>query len=349
MKKLLTLLVALALVLSMGAVASAETTDLSGMKVALCTATATHGFNSELITHAQNEIAKLAEEYGFTYNIVTCADSTAQVNALETLNTEGYDMICVSAVVGDDIVSICQEIIESGTKLFVFSRGVSGAECPQYMGDQYGMGKTQAEYVINFFQEDLDAGSAVEVLLYYGDDSINCQERSRGLQETLEAAGIKINQTFRGEWSRQTSMELMENWLLGAEANDISNIRAIVTQDDEMTYGIMDAIELYTGSVDLGNLDLMVSIGSQRNYLAKFEEYQETYGISLAGLDYSPTYVIDAVDLAVKWLSGEEELEAGYITFVPEIIDASNKEEYMAGTTYQTRYSIVDEEGNIIQ
>ena len=49
-----------------------------------------------LITHAQNETTRKAEEYGFDYNIVTCADSTAQVNALETMAVEDYDLIPVS-------------------------------------------------------------------------------------------------------------------------------------------------------------------------------------------------------------------------------------------------------------
>ena len=349
MKKLLSLVLALALVMVCCAFASAETVDLTGKKVALCTATATHGFNSELIIHAQNELKKLAEKYGFEYNLVTSADSVAQMNALETLKTENYDLICVSAVVGDDIANICNEIIESGTKLFVFSRGVAGAQCPLYWGNQYGMGATQGEYVVSKFQEDLDAGKTVEILLFYGDDSINCQERTRGLTETLEAAGITVNQTFRGEWSRQTSMELMENWLMAAATKDISNIRAIVTQDDEISYGIMDAIETYTGSVDLSNLDLLVSIGAQKNYLSKVEDYANTYGIALAGLDYAPTYCIEAIDLAVSWLAGEVELEPGEITFIPDMIDAANMAEYMESETYKLRYSIVDDEGNIIQ
>lgn len=348
MKKWLALVLVLAMVLASNMVASAETADLSGKKVALCTATATHGFNSELIIHAQNEIKKLAEQYGFEYNLVTSADSVAQMNALDILKTENYDLICVSAVVGDDIAAVCNEIIESGTKLFVFSRGVAGVSCPLYWGNQYGMGATQGEYVVNMFKDDLDAGKTVEILLYYGDDSINCQERTRGLTETLEAAGITINQTFRGEWNRQTSMELMENWLMAAETKDISNIRAIVSQDDEISYGIMDAIETYMGSVDLSNLDCIVSIGSQRNYLNKMDDYLETYGITLAGLDYAPTYCIDAIDLAIQWLAGEVELGAEEITFIPEIIDPSNKEEYMASETYIARYSIVDEDGNLI-
>lgn len=350
MKKLLALVLALTMALLVG-VASAETeetTDLSGMKVGLCTATATHGFNAELITHAQNETARKAEEYGFDYNIVTCADSTAQVNALETMAVEDYDLILVSAVVGDDIAATCQEIVDSGTKLMVFSRGVDGVDAPQYMGDQYGMGRTQGEYVVEFFQDDLDAGNTVEILFFYGDDSVNSQERAAGLQDTLDAAGITINQTFRGDWSRQTSMEQMENWLLSAETKDISTIRAIVTQDDEMSYGIMDAIELYMGTADLSNIDLMVSIGSQRDYLNKYDMYAETYGMALAGLDYSPTYCIDAIDMAIDWLAGKIDLEPGYITFVPVIIDAENKDEYMASETYQLRYSIVDEEGNIV-
>ena len=329
-------------------IASAEVADLSGKKVALCTATATHGFNSELIVHAQNEIKKLAEKYGFEYNLVTSADSVAQMNALDILKTENYDLICVSAVVGDDIAAVCNEIVESGTKLFVFSRAVAGAPAPLYWGNQYGMGATQAEYVVNMFKDEVAAGKTVEVLQFYGDDSINCQERTRGMVETLEAAGITVNQTFRGDWNRQTSMELMENWLMASETKDISNIRAIISQDDEISYGIMDAIETYMGTSDLSNLDCIVSIGAQKNYLNKMEDYANTYGITLAGLDYAPTYCIDAIRLAVQWLAGEVELGAEEITFVPEIVDPANKEEYMASETFIARYSIFDADGNLI-
>lgn len=349
MKKLFSLVLVLALVFTCWLSATAETAKLEGKKVALCTATATHGFNSELIIHAQNEIKKLAETYGFEYSLITSADSVAQMNDLELLKEENYDLICVSAVVGDDISQVCNEIIETGTKLFVFSRGVSGAECPLYWGNQYGMGATQGEYVVNKFKDEVDAGETVEILLFYGDDSINCQERTRGLTETIEAAGITINQTFRGEWNRQTSMELMENWLMAAATKDISNIRAIVTQDDEISYGIMDAIEQYMGNVDLSNLDCLVSIGAQKNFLSKIEDYENTYGIALAGLDYAPTYCIDAIDLAVSWLAGEEALEPIEYTFTPEIVDAENKAEYMESETYKLRYSIVDDEGNIVQ
>lgn len=349
MKKLLSLVLVLIMVFACCAIASAETADLSGKKVALCTATATHGFNSELIIHAQNEIKKLAEKYGFEYSLITSADSVAQMNDLEILKNENYDLICVSAVVGDDIAQVCNEIIETGTKLFVFSRGVAGAAAPLYWGNQYGMGQTQGEYVANMFKDEAAAGNDVEILFFYGDDSINCQERTRGMTDALDAVGIKINQTFRGEWNRQTSMELMENWLMAAATKDISNIRAIITQDDEITYGIMDAIEQYTGTVDLSNIDCLVSIGAQKNFLAKVEDYAATYGIALAGLDYAPTYCIDAIDLAVAWLAGETELEPIEYTFVPGIIDGANMAEYMEGETYKLRYSIVDDEGNIIQ
>ena len=44
---------------------------LAGKSVAICTATATHGFNSELIVHAQNTVKRLAGEYGFDYKLVT--------------------------------------------------------------------------------------------------------------------------------------------------------------------------------------------------------------------------------------------------------------------------------------
>lgn len=321
---------------------------LAGKSVAICTATATHGFNSELIVHAQNTVKRLAGEYGFDYKLVTCEDSTAQVNALETLLGEGHDMIMVSAVVGEDIRAICNDIIASGTKLFVFSRAIGDMDCPEYLGDQYNMGVTQADYLLDFFKEDLDAGKKIEILEFYGDDSVNSQERSKGLSETLEKGGVTVNQQFRAEWQRQKAMEQMENWLSTATNSDISNIRAIVTQDDEISYGIMDAIEQYQGSADLSNIDLFLSIGSQKAWLEKFDEYQEKYGMTLAGLDYSPTYSIEAIETAVQWLAGEKELQNGLITFVPGIVDASNKEEYMNSETFQQRYGIFDEEGNLI-
>ena len=322
---------------------------LAGKSVAICTATATHGFNAELIVHAQNTIKELAKEYGFEAKIVTAQDSTAQVNALETLKAEGHDMILVSAVIGEDIRAVCNDIINSGTKLFIFSRVVGNIDCPEYLGDQYGMGATQANYLLDFFKDDIAAGKTIEVLEFYGDDSVNSRERSKGLKETLATKGVKINQQFRCEWNRQKAMEAMENWLYSVEGKDISNIRAIVTQDDEMSYGIMDAIEQYKGNVDLSNIDLFLSIGSQKNWLEKFDEYKEKYGMTLAGLDYAPTYVIDAIKMAVEWLAGERELKSGRIEFVPEIVDASNKEQYMKSETYMKRYAIFDEKGNLIK
>ena len=56
-----------------------------------------------------------------------------------------------------------------------------------------------------------------------------------------------------------------------------------------------------------------------------------------------------ALHLAVSWLAGEVDLEPVEYTFIPEIIDADNMAEYMEGETYKLRYSIVDDEGNIIQ
>jgi len=321
---------------------------LAGKSVAICTATATHGFNSELIVHSQNTVKRLADEYGFDYKLVTCEDSTAQVNALETLLSEKHDLIVVSAVIGEDIRAVCNDIIASGTKLFIFSRAIGDIDCPEYLGDQYGMGETQANYIIDFFKDDLAANKKVEVLEFYGDDSVNSQERSRGLHETLKAGGINVNQQFRADWNRQKAMEQMENWLTSSVNKDISSIRAIVTQDDEISYGIMDAIEQYSGSVDISNIDLFVSIGSQKAWLDKFDEYKDKYGMSLAGLDYSPTYSIDAVTLAVQWLAGEKELQSGRITFVPTIVDASRKAEYMESEVFKTRYAIFDDKGNLI-
>ena len=327
---------------------AASNGKLAGKSVAICTATATHGFNSELIVHAQNTIKKLAAEYGFTAKVVTCEDSTAQVNALETLKGEGHDMIMVSAVVGEDIRAVCNDIIASGTKLFVFSRAIGNIQCPEYLGDQYGMGKTQADYLLNFFKDDIAAGKDIQVLEFYGDDSVNSQERSRGLNETLNAKGVKVNQKFRCDWARQKSMENMENWLSNAQGKDISNIRAIVTQDDEISYGIMDAIEQTTSGVDLSKLNLFVSIGSQKNWLDKMDEYKTKYGITLAGLDYAPTYAIKAIEMGVQWLAGEVQLEPKDYTFIPAIVDASKKAEYMNSDTFKTRYSIFDDKGNLI-
>lgn len=367
MKRLLAVVLVLAMLLSLAAcgqgtsnkpdsneqnsqeVSQNSDKKLAGKSVAICTATATHGFNAELIVHAQNTIRELAEEYGFEAKVVTAQDSTAQVNALETLKAEGHDMILVSAVIGEDIRAICNDIINSGIKLFVFSRAIGNIDCPEYLGDQYGMGATQANYLLDFFKEDIEAGKTIEVLEFYGDDSVNSQERSHGLHVTLETKGVKVNQQFRCEWQRQKAMEAMENWLLSVEGKDISNIRAIVTQDDEISYGIMDAIEQYKGNVDLSNIDLFISIGSQKNWLDKFDEYKSKYGMTLAGLDYAPTYSIDAIKLAIQWLAGERELRSGRIDFVPEIVDASNKEEYMNSETFKKRYAIFDEKGNLIK
>ena len=329
MKKILTVL--LVLVMAAGIVSAAD------LFMGVVTPAPDHGFTGESIKHCEAEVKALSEQYGFDYRIVSAGESSAQANGIDTLLAMNPDVIMLWPVNGDELRSQAQMIQDYGIPLVVYDRFITGFNptC-EISGDNVAIGELAGEYFNNYFADRIAAGETINYLEFKGDSSTVPMERTNGFLSTLDTEHFNLVQDFVTNWSMQTAMEQMENFLNTSSVEEIESIDAIFTHDDEIVAGIVEALKNYTGDAQI-NIKLINGVAAGEPFMAYFEDP------ALADIDFltfvfSPAMVRDAVDMTYQVMIGEDVPEDYKIPTA--VVDESNYQEYMASETYQIRYSV---------
>jgi ribose transport system substrate-binding protein len=137
-------------------------------------------------------------------------------------------------------------------------------------------------------------------------------------------------------WSQQTAMEQMENYLNTKSVGEIESIQAVWTHDDEIVFGLVNAIKNYRGPAKI-NIKLINGVSAGEGFMDLFEN-SGLSGIDFMTYTFSPSMVRDAVDLGCDALQGKT-LQKSYK--VPtEMIDKTNYKTYMQSEIYRVRYSL---------
>lgn len=315
--------------------AAAEVTDLKGKMMGVVTPAADHGFTAESIQHCEAEVKLLAEKYGFDYKFMTAAESGEQSNAVETILGLNPDVMVLWPVTGDELRSAAQQVQDAGVPLIIYDRLIEGFEPTSWiMGDNDAIGEGAGKYFSEYFKDELAAGE-VGMLEFKGDSSTVPMQRSNGFWKTADKNFKKI-QEFSTDWSQQKAMEQMEDFLNTKSVEEIESVQAIFTHDDEIVFGIVEALKNYNGPAKL-NIKLISGVSGGEGFMKLYE------GSGLECIDFmtytfSPSMVRDAVDLGLNVLEGKT-LDASYL--IPtEMIDKSNYKEYMESDLYKIRYSL---------
>lgn len=315
--------------------APAAATDLSGKMIGVVTPAADHGFTAESIQHCEAEVKLLAEKYGFKYKFMTAAESGEQSNAVETILGLSPDVMVLWPVTGDELRSAAQSVQDAGVPLIIYDRLIEGLEPTSWiMGDNDAIGEGAGEYFTEYFKEGLAAGE-VGVLEFKGDSSTVPMQRSNGFWKTADKNFKKI-QEFSTDWSQQIAMEQMESFLNTKSVEEIESVQAIFTHDDEIVFGIVEALKNYTGPAKI-NIKLISGVSGGEGFMNLYEN-SGLEGIEFMTFTFSPSMVRDAVGLTVEVLEGKT-LNPSYL--IPtEVIDKTNYKEYMGSDIYKIRYSL---------
>jgi ribose transport system substrate-binding protein len=266
---------------------------------------------------------------------MTAAESSEQSNAVETILGMNPDVIVLWPVNGDELRSVAQSVMDAGVPLIVYDRFIQGiTPDAEISGDNVAIGEGAGRYFNEYFKEDLAKGQ-VNYLEFKGDSSSVPMERTNGF---LSTASPKFNlvQSFVTNWSQQTAMEQMENFLNTKSKAEIESIKAIWTHDDEIVFGIVEALKNYHGDADI-NIRLINGVSAGEGFMNLFEN-SGLEGIDFMTYTFSPSMVRDAIDLGLKVLQGES-LEKTY-KIPTEMIDKSNYKKYMESDLYKVRYSL---------
>ena len=337
MKKIVSLLLCLALVLGLSTMALAD-----GEKtIYILTPTEDHGWTGSVATFAKMSADEINAAGSYKAEVKTAASAAEQIPQIEDIiDNNAADVAGVVILPQDDTVEFAiQQLVDANIPYVAFDRiiaGVKDSAVANVKGDNAGVGKAVAEYFISL---GMKAGD--EVIVFEGDTSSVTADRDAGFTDYLKEQGwteddlAKI--TFSGamNWSRSAAKEYFES-LMSDSKN--ASIKWFYSQDDEFAMGIMEAlkgsaIDDATKQAILDNKIVISAAGGSENLYkimrgedAEYADLFASFG-GLAVATYSPAMIQDAVKLMVNHLNGEE-VAQDYVVPV-EIVTAENVASYV--------------------
>lgn len=326
---------------------SSQGTPAQSFKVGVVTPSGDHGFTGESVQQANLMAKEMMAKYdGLDVQVKDGIDASAQITSIENLIAGGdVDMIILWPMEGEALRSAAQSIVDADIKLVVYDRLIENfdGKMGDIMGDNVGIGTAMGEYLTEFFAGD----ESVQYLRFVGGSSTVTSQRSEGMDNVLDAKFEQIAETQVTNWSSETAQTQMENWLSAQDKATIEGLDLIVTHDDEIVDGLMNALEAYDGDAQI-NVRLITSVGGREETMQKFEN--TSLDVKFCTFFFSPSFIRDAFLLGIGALYNEPyqaEQDANGTYLIPsfsitnaDLAGDYNFDSYRASEAYENRYAI---------
>jgi ribose transport system substrate-binding protein len=196
---------------------------------------ATHGWAGGMNFHAQATIDALEERYeNLDFVLSTASDPGQQVSDIEDMMaTRNIDALVVLPFESEPLTGPVSRVKEAGKWVTVVDRGLAqeNIEDLYVAGDNPGFGRVAGE----FFVERMPEGGKIVVLR--GIPTTIDNERVEAFEAAIEGSGIEILGMEHGNWNRDDSFEVMQDFL-----SRYPEIDAVWASDDDMAVGAIEAI-----------------------------------------------------------------------------------------------------------
>ena len=332
MKKLIAMLLTLAMVLSLAACgaqstptqaateapaaaetkapAATEAPAAKEIKVGIAAPDVTHGWVAGVAYYAE----KYCKENNLEYMITTSKDAASMTTALDDLVAWGATVI-VSWPQWTGMETALQNIIDSGIPVVNFDVDVNCQGIYKVTGDNYDMGYQSAKYIT----EKVGPAANIVVMDVPSSGSV-CELRKQGFYDYLKEVGYDQSNIFEVQlesFARDKGLAGMADVL---EAHP--QIDAVFSMDDETSMGAIQAI------TEAGRKDIKAITGGggcQEYFkLMSDEKYADIW---VASALYSPDMIVSCVENAIAVLNGEEVEHT--IVLPSEIVDRDNVADHL--------------------
>lgn len=274
---------------------------------------ATHGWAGGMNYHAQAAIDSLEERYEtLDFVLSTASDPGTQVSDIEDMvATRNIDALVVLPFESEPLTGPVSRVAEAGTWVTVVDRGLSqeGIEDLYVAGDNTAFGKVSGE----FFVEQMPDGGNIVVLRGIATTIDN--ERVEAFQAAIEGSGIEIIDMEHGNWNRDESFEVMQDFL-----SEHAEIDAVWAADDDMAVGALEAI------AQAGREDEMWVLGGagMKEMVQRVMEGDEQVP---ADVTYPPAMIATAIEMtALRFVSNAP--VAGEFIIDSVLITPENAEQF---------------------
>lgn len=352
-KKIIAVILAVLMVAACFAACSTSSdeggTTSQASHIYILTAAEDHGWTGSVATFAKEKAEEINNAGKYTAEVITASSASDQITKIEDIIAKGEENIAVVVQPMDDTVqSAIQSLVDAGIPYVAFDRiidAVSSSAVANVKGDNEGIGAGAAAY---FVENGLTPGENVYV--YEGDTSSVTTLRNSGFTKYLTGELAFNGQTIPEDkkwteddlnaitysgamnWSRSDTKTSFET-LMG-DANN-ANIKWFYAQDDELTMGILEALQGggiadSTKSAFLANKPFITGCGGLEELYAVLRGETYTDISSQCGgimsVTYSPSMIQTAIQDMVDYLDGKEVTQDHVIAC--ENVTSENVSEY---------------------
>ena len=288
MKKILSLFLALALMLSLTAFAAAEAKPLVGISLPV---------NPTGWPAAVEWAAKAtADRLGLNYIMTTSVSEAEQADALDLFIQQGCKYVVLFPQ-NDTLATAAKRVIDAGITLINFDRTLTGLDPATYYyvaGNNREMGIMGANYIADKLE-----GKGKVVIVSIPAYGAIFGERVTGFRDTVaeKYPDIEILEPEYGaeNGSPEVGLALMTDILT---ANP--EIDGVYSTDDEMSIGLIQAI---IESGRMGQIKVITGGGGAQKYFPLMDQYKDQMWIS--SQTYAPYMMIECLEITAKLINGE--------------------------------------------
>ena len=353
MKKILALLLALTLALSLAACGGGATTESAApatseapaatvKNLVILVPNADHGWTGAVMTYAQEKADEITAAGTYNAKVITSTDPANQISQVEDLIENKSADAVVILPQDNTLEATMKKLADSGIPFVMFDRvidSVASAAVASVKGDNEGIGIATAE---RFIANGMKPGD--KILIMPGDNSSVPEMRNKGFFDTLLANGWTqeqvdaIKSTAYTGWSRSEGKKLFTEWLETSTVDEISATKWIFTHDDEIAMGILEALKgsdidqakkdaFLNAGVNLGTssgLNEMYSVlkgTHQKDYTAQVAKLADLFSVT-----YDPGMIKIAIQDMVDSLDGKEVAQDHVVPV--SVVDATNVNEF---------------------
>lgn len=318
MKKLIAILMTLAMLLSCAAIAesTAKFTEDGKFKVGYICASMNDAYNYFLTTAVQNYFE---ENAGDDIELVVFdgqSDANKYVEYFEMMLTDGdYGLVCSPAI--SDFSDYFQQFLDAGTAVINYNvtqpEIEEAAKVTVVLCSDVDCGASITQYVIDKLPE-----GGKGFILEGKAGMVSVMRRYEGITSTLEGTNLEVLAVQNADWSNDTAYTVVTDWITAYDDFDF-----IISENDNMALGAIEAIR----SAGLNPADYVI-VGVDGLYNG---------AIAIANGDMScsaqqPTtpYAESMLNIANAIISGERPYDqADSIYFPPNMITPENAQEYV--------------------
>jgi ribose transport system substrate-binding protein len=308
MKRLILLVLSLALVFSSVVFTTPVAAQTQKYKIGVLAPAVTHGWVAAVAYNAEARLKELGDEVQYRIQTSTNAEEmTAQLDDLMTWGAEA--IVAFPQWAGMEVPM--QRALDAGIEVVNFDIVIDLDGVYRVSGDNEDMGIQGAHYIVDKVGKD-----ATVVMLEVPTSGSVSALRKKGFLDTVAviAPDLKIL-TYATQFTREDGLKDFADILMKN-----SKIDAVYSMDDETSVGVLQAIR------EAGRSDIKVITGGggMQEY---FQMMPENKDIWIQSALYSPAMVRDAVDVALKVLKGEQ---VERVKIIPTtIVDRDNYQDFL--------------------